>query len=360
MKRILVTGAGGAAATNFTRSLRLVKDEQFHLIGVDADKYYLQRAETDERYLIPLCSDPDYLPIINDIVRETGADLLFAQPDAEIECISTNREQIACRVFLASKETVKICQNKYLSFEKWKQAGLPVPDTMMIDNENDLHKAFREFGPKIWIRAVQGSFGKGSLPTDNVEQAKAWLDFQKGWGNYSAAVCLLPESITWQSIWNNGELITAQGRKRLYWEFANRAPSGITGLTGTGVTISDPVLDELAQKAIHAIDPAPHGIFSVDMTYDVRGTPNPTEINIGRFFTTHLFFSVLGLNMPAIFVKLAFGEPLPAMPKKINPLPEGLAWVRGMDIEPVLTSLKDIEKEVLAMESRRNSLRARS
>jgi hypothetical protein len=356
MKRILVTGAGGAPATNFVRSLRLATNEEFHLIGVDADKYYLQRAETDEQYLIPPCSDPQYIPLLNRIIKDTGAELIFAQPDVEIDYISMHRDEIGCRVFLPAQETVTICQNKYLSFEKWKEAGLVVPDTMMIANEDDLKKAFDRFGPKIWIRAVQGAFGKGSLPTDNYDQAKAWLDFQRGWGTFSAAVCLQQESITWQSIWNNGELVVAQGRKRLYWEFANRAPSGITGLTGTGVTISDPVLDDLAVRTIHAIDKKPHGIFSVDMTYDVRGLPNPTEINIGRFFTTHLFFSQAGLNMPYIFVKLAYGEELPPIPKKINPLPEGLAWVRGMDIEPVLTTIDKVEEEVRNLERLRLSL----
>ena len=85
MKRILVTGAGGAPATNFVRSLRLVQDEQFRLIGCDADKYYLQRAETDERHLLPMCSDPAYLPLLKQLIAETGAELIFAQPDVEID-----------------------------------------------------------------------------------------------------------------------------------------------------------------------------------------------------------------------------------------------------------------------------------
>jgi carbamoyl-phosphate synthase large subunit len=135
----------------------------------------------------------------------------------------------------------------------------------------------------------------------------------------------------------------AQGRKRLYWEFANRSVSGVTGITGTGVTLSDKKLDDLAVKAIKAIDDCPHGIYGVDMTYDKRGVPNPTEINIGRFFTTHQFFTEVGLNMPYIYLKAAFNERLPRIKKRINPLKNGLAWVRGMDTEPVLTSMKEIE-----------------
>lgn len=227
---------------------------------------------------------------------------------------------------------------------------------MMISTELDLKEAFTNFGPTIWIRAVTGAAGKGSLPTDNYNQAKAWLDFHEGWGSFSAAACLEQESITWQSIWNEGELVVAQGRKRIYWEFANRAPSGITGLTGTGVTISNPQLDDLAQRTIHAVDKKPHGIFSVDMTYDRDGIPNPTEINIGRFFTTHFFFTKAGLNMPQIYVKLAFNEKLPHIDKKINSLAEGIAWVRGMDVEPILTDMSTIEKAESELEQRRKDL----
>ena len=56
-----------------------------------------------------------------------------------------------------------------------------------------------------------------------------------------------------------------------------------------------------------------------------------------------MFFSTAGLNMPYIFVKLAWGEDFPLPAKKINPLTPDLAWVRGMDREPVLTSLAAIE-----------------
>jgi predicted ATP-grasp superfamily ATP-dependent carboligase len=355
-KRILITGAGGAPATNFVRSLRLVKNEKVHFIGVDADKYYLQRAETDEKHLVPLCNDSDYLASLNQIIEQTGAEFLFAQPDMEIAVLSELRGQLKCKVLLPSKETIKICMDKFLSFEKWREAGLTVPETMMIFSEADLKEALEKFGPKIWIRAVTGAAGKGSLPTDNYNQAKAWLDFHDGWGAFSAAACLEQQSITWQSIWNEGELVVAQGRKRIYWEFANRAPSGITGLTGTGVTISDPLLDDLAQKSIHAIDKKPHGIFSVDMTYNREGVPNPTEINIGRFFTTHFFFTKAGLNMPQIYVKLAFGEKLPPIKKKINSLPEGIAWVRGMDIEPVLTDIATINQAAAELKERRSRL----
>ena len=342
MKRILIGGAGGTPANNFISSLKK-SNEEFHFIGITSGKYDIHKAMTNEKYLVPLARDENYIQVLKLIIAKTKPDFMHVQNDAEVKVVSDNRDEIGVKTFLPSKETVDICVNKWRSYQRWKEAGLKIPETMVIRNESDLKDAFKRFG-KVWIRFDEGAFGRGSLPTDNYEFARIWIDFYQGWGQFCAAECLEQQTITWMSLWKEGNLIVAQGRKRLYWEFANRTISGVTGITGTGVTVSDQLLDDLAQKAIFAVDPKPNGIFSIDFTYDKYGIPNPTEINIGRFFTTHNFFTEAGLNMPEIYIKLAFNESLPYIPRKINPLPSGLAWIRGMDTEPVLVSTKDINR----------------
>ncbi|HEY8489716.1 MAG TPA: carboxylate--amine ligase [Dehalococcoidia bacterium] len=341
MKRILVTGAGGAPALNFIRSLRMAP-EPFHLIGADCSKYSLARAATDERHLVPKASDQQYIPVLRRLIQATGAEMVYAQPDPEVAVLSERRDELGARTFLPAPETVRRCQDKFQTYVAWQAAGLRVPETRLITTVDDLRAAFEAYGDP-WLRPVTGAAGRGALHARGFEQARLWLEFNQGWGSYTAARYLSPESVTWQSIWNRGELVVAQSRRRLYWEFADRAPSGVTGITGAAVTVADPALDEIAQRAILAVDPQPHGVFSVDLTYDADGVPNPTEINIGRFFTTHLFFTMAGLNMPYLVVKLAFGEELPALPVRVNPLPEGLLWIRGMDMEPVLTDVRTVD-----------------
>jgi len=118
----------------------------------------------------------------------------------------------------------------------------------------------------------------------------------------------------------------------------------VTGITEIGETISDEVVDRVAQEAILAVDRKPHGVFAVDMTYDSKGIPNPTEINIGRFFTTTYFFTKAGLNMPQIYRDIALEGKFPSLKRRVNPLPAGLIWIRGMDVEPVLTTVEDLER----------------
>lgn len=342
MKKILVCAAGGTPSTNFVRSLRLM-DEDVFLVGTDCDKYNIHRAETDEKILIPRCNAPNYLEILNQIIEKHQIEYVHIQNDYELEFLSKHREELKAKLFLPDKNTIEICIDKFKSYEAWKKAGITVPETTFINNEADLKKAFDMFGPKLWLRNIKGAAGNGSYPTDDYDEAIQWINFQKGWGHFTAAECLSENSVTWMSIWNEGELVVAQSRKRLYWELGNRAPSGVTGVTGAGVTLSDPNFDKLAEKSIYAIDTKPHGIFSVDMTYDKNGLPNPTEINIGRFFTTHFFFSQAGLNMPEILLRIVYNEKYKAPEKKINPLPNDLVWIRGVDFKPILTDMKSIE-----------------
>ena len=102
------------------------------------------------------------------------------------------------------------------------------------------------------------------------------------------------------------------------------------------------VTHDVALKSILTIDGYPHGLYGVDMTYDSDGVPNPTEINIGRFFTTIHFFTKLGLNMPSQFVRLAFGEEPPRSVKTVNPCRDNMYWIRGVDFEPLLLDDKEI------------------
>lgn len=355
MKRIIVTGAGGSPAVNFTRSLRKAH-EPFYIIGVDANKYCIERAEVDERHLVPKASNSRYIAILKDIVRESSADVLHPQHSQEVPTISRYRDELGVKTFLPKHKSVEICDNKMLSFECWEKAGLVVPQTMLLESEADVEVAFQRFGAKIWLRAIVGSGGAGATPATDLEWAKVWVTLHNGWGKFSAAECLQPDSIIWQSIWKDGDLVVAQGRKRLYWEFGGKFLSGVSGVTGAGCLVADSAVDSIAKEAILAIDKCPNGIWGVDLTYDNSGVPNPTEINIGRFFTTHQFFTEAGLNMPYIYVKLALGEDTPFIQQKINPLTPNQVWIRGVDFLPKLTTLEKIDEHEKRLQGRLQKL----
>jgi carbamoyl-phosphate synthase large subunit len=304
-------------------------------------------AQVDEKYVVPPALSKEYSSAILRLIQKTKPDFIHLQNDFEVRSISRLREKVedlGVKIFLPSIEVVENCVDKAKSFEIWKSSGIKVPNSYLIENEGDLKRAFNDFGEKIWIRAKEGGGGQGALPVDQYDFAKIWIDHFKGWGNFTAAECLTPKTVTWLSIWHEGSLVVAQARRRHSWNFGNRTLSGVTGITGVGETCSIPTVDRVALDAIQSIDEKPHGIFAVDMTYDQNNWPNPTEINIGRFFTTHYFFTSAGLNMPEIYCNIALDNEFPSLDRKINPLPDGLVWIRGMDVEPVLTNVEELTK----------------
>ena len=340
MARIQIGGAGGAPSNNFIRSL-IESDRQDYLIGTTCNPSDLFLANVSEKYLVPPALSLSYSDEILKVISKAKPEFIHLQNDYEVRAISRMRsviESLGVKHYLPASDTVENCVDKAKSYEIWQKEGITVPKTLILMCPTDLKKAFDLFGNTIWIRAVEGGGGRGALPTNNYQFAKIWIDRFQGWGSFTASELLSADTVTWLSIWYQGELVVAQTRRRLSWNFGNRTLSGVTGVTGVGETISSDDVNRISQDAILSIDPKPHGIFGVDMTYDNNGIPNPTEINIGRFFTTNYFFTKAGLNMPAIYCDIALNNHFPSLEKKINPLPDGLIWVRGMDQEPVLTN----------------------
>jgi carbamoyl-phosphate synthase large subunit len=344
--KIYVGGAGGAPSNNFIRSLRESQRKDY-LIGASCTPSDLFLADTNEKHVVPYATSPEYPQSILQLLQNLQPDFMHVQNDHEVLAISRLRDQVQAlgvRLFMPAPATIENCINKKKSYEIWRKAGIRVPETMLLRSPEDLRLAFSKFGPKLWIRAIEGAAGHGALPTDDLNFAKLWIDRFNGWGEFTAAQCLTPRTITWLSIWYHGELVVAQTRQRRSWNFGDRTLSGVTGITGVAQTCAIPQVDQIAQDSIFAIDAKPHGIFGVDLTYDHDGYPNPTEINIGRFFTTHYFFTKAGLNMPEIYCNIALEGRFPKLERKINPLPNDLVWIRGMDVEPVLTTLGELER----------------
>lgn len=352
MSKILVAGAGGAPSEGVIYSLK--QNPENNVIGMGSEPTDLILSMAERKYHIPYANTSEYKESLLKILRAEKPDLIHFQNDLEIFYASLIREDIEAtgtKIFMPEHSVIDTCVHKYKSYLAFKKAGVVVPENIEINTEEDLKKAFEELGDsdgKIWLRdSGIGGGGKGALPTNDYALAKSWIDHYNGWGDFIAAEMLTPKTVTWLSIWYEGELILAQTRARKGWTHGNRAISGVTGVTKVGVTISDEQVSKIAINTVKAVSDKPHGIFGVDMAYDKNGIPNPTEINISRFFTTVRFFTEAGINFPEIFKQLALGEDLNIEKGLINPLENGLMWLRGMDTEPKLIKEGEIEQRII-------------
>ncbi|MBS7270651.1 MAG: hypothetical protein KIH10_17670 [Candidatus Freyarchaeota archaeon] len=341
MKKVIVTGAGGPAGINFILSLRLAPEEIF-IVGTEANEHFIYLAPTDKKHLVPSAEEENYIDVLNEVIRKEKAEFLHAQTDTEVAVVSENRDKVEASVFLPSKKTVKICQDKLESAKIWTKKGVPVAKVMEIRAGKDIDKAFEEFGSPIWIRARHGAGGRGSTPAYNKETALSWINYWRARGmkwEFIAQEHLPGRNIGFHSLWKDGELVTSMARERIEYIYPHLAPSGVTGTPAVQKTIHDDNVNKIATEAVLAIDPNFNGIACVDLKENREGVPCATEINAARMFTTSFFFSYASkvlrkdyyANIPYLYVKLAFKESIPPEIPKYNILPENIYWIRHID-----------------------------
>jgi carbamoylphosphate synthase large subunit len=337
MRRILVSGCGGSAGNNFIRSLRLAQEE-FYIVGTDINKYHIKLSTADKSYLVPYCNSPDYISSLNEIIKKEKIEFVHCQPDPELYVLSKQREKINAPMFLPSKQAIKLAENKLQLIKKLRINKVPAPCSCHIDNHKDLKTAIEMLeakgNKKFWVRAIKGAGSRGALPVINETQAKNWIDYwdtmkDLKWGQFMISEFLPGKEYAFQSVWYNGHLVASAARERMEYLFGNRMPSGQSSSPTIAKTVHNEEVNKVAVAGIKVLDPIPNGIYCVDMKEDKYGVPNITEINAGRFFTTSIFITTAGCNMPYIYTKLAFGEEATSLP--YNSVPKDLYWIRQID-----------------------------
>ena len=337
MRRIAVLGAGGSAATNFIKSLRHAP-EDFYIVGTDCSKYYAKLSQADKTYVLPHCTSPgtspDYLEKLNEIIIGEGIEFMHAQPDPEVAFISEHRDLIKADTFLPDARTIRIAQNKYRLNVLLRDYNVPAPPTEKVIDSDNLRVLMKTNKKKLWLRAMCGAGSLAALPVSSYEQAYYWIEYWivKGlhWKDFIISDFLPGKEYAFQSIWNDGNLITSAARERLEYLFQARMPSGQSSTPTVAKSVHNKLVNGVARNAVKALDNEADGIFCVDLKENEDGIPNVTEVNAGRFFTTSNFFTLAGSNMPYYYVLMGYGEILPKLPM-YDAVPKDLFFVRQMD-----------------------------
>ncbi|MFT5584740.1 MAG: carbamoyl-phosphate synthase large subunit [Cognaticolwellia sp.] len=137
--RILVTGAGGAAAVSY---LRAMQGHQFSLYAADMDSNAtgLYMVGPTKRFLIPPASAANYVESILELCEREQIDILVPTVDMELLPISERRadfEAAGTKLLLAPQGCLELC------LDKWKlmQAcgpQLPVPQSAVLTEDLEL------------------------------------------------------------------------------------------------------------------------------------------------------------------------------------------------------------------------------
>jgi len=317
-----------------------------HLVGTDCDPYFGSAALTHEIHLVPHAREEEaYIARMSQLVDALKIDLIMPNNSIEIRALAAHRDKLNAALFIPGEEALDLANSKWASYERWCAHDVPVPQTFLLPDEQSLKAVFEGLDSRpIWVRGA-GIPGKGigvaSLPCRTFEQAKQWVEYWNGWGGMIASEFLPGRNLTWIGVFRDGVRITGQCRERDRYVIPHVSPSGITGAPAVSHTVHRADVEEIALRAALVLDPALNGVVFVDLKEDAAGEPRVTELNAGRFGTTHFFYTAAGLNLPWLAACIALGMEHAPIPER-NPLPEDLYWIRSLDVGPVLISGEDL------------------
>ena len=125
--RILITGAGGAAAISVWKSLGA--EHELHMADMDPLAAGLYLVPEAQRLIIPRGDDPRLVDVLHDACEARRIELLLPTVDAELFPVAMARdkfEAIGVTLPISPAECLRLCRDKQLLLDR-VTGDVPVP-----------------------------------------------------------------------------------------------------------------------------------------------------------------------------------------------------------------------------------------
>jgi carbamoylphosphate synthase large subunit len=340
VRRLLLTGAGSGAASNLVRSLRNARSDLV-LVGCHSDRFVLRKSAADRNYLVPPSDHPTFRTTLRRLITTERIDLLIPTNDPDVRTLSALRARLPCRLFLPSHAVIEVCQDKYCLAAFLRARGLPVPITLRVGRFDRLDELFEQLGPRrpLWCRIRKGAGSIGALAVNSPVQARSWINLWRELRGVRPSAFTLSEYLPGreygvQGLWRDGTPVLIKMCEILSYFGGYNQPSGSSSTPALAKMIYEPVVIELCERVVRALEPRASGMFSVDLKEDRDGNPCVMEVNAGRFCMITSFYDLAGkYNMADAFLRAAFDEPLHMFGGR-DVTAEDHYLVRDLDTEP--------------------------
>ncbi len=294
--RVLLTGAGGAAAISF---IKAVRGEPFviHAGDMDPNAAGLYLVPASRRHRLRAGADPQFVAHLLDLCRRNAIDVLVPTVDSELLGVASAEEAFASagvRVLVASPQTLTLCLDK-LTLLRTCGDTVPVGRYAVLDGA---------FSPEGWdfpliVKPRSGSGSRGIEIIGSPEQ----LGRHPRDGSMLAQEFLPGEEYSVDVLaGRDGGIAAAVPRARLKVD---------SGIAVTAKTLHDAELEEFARRVATRV--GLRYTANIQFRRNAQGTPVLLEVN-ARFPGTMPLTVASGVNMPLLSLRDVLGEPPPSGP----------------------------------------------
>ena len=293
--RILITGAGGAAAVSIWKSLSA--EHELHMADIDPLAAGLYLVPPDHRIIIPRGDSPDLIPALHLACKQRNIDALVPTVDVELAplaAVHDSFEAIGTALPISPAECLRTCRDKQRLIEAVR-GKVPIPEseplTAAIAASIDTFPRF--------AKPREGAGSRGIAKIDS----RADLDKQPKDGSILLQEYLPGDEISVDVyVSRDGRVIAAVPRVRMKID---------SGIAIASRTVKAPELVEAAMRTAEII--GIRGTANIQFKRAADGVFKLLEFN-PRYPGTLPLTGAAGVDMPKLMAAELAGQTLPDGP----------------------------------------------
>lgn len=302
MRRVGITGVGGAAGVCCIKALRM-SGESYYIIGMDASPLSAGLYLTDKARVIPYATEHTFISELLKTAKKDRIDVLIPTVDEELLplALATKEfEKLGSVVAVSKPSAIKASNDKWLTYEKLSKAEIPTPKAWLSPISP---RELQEIRTPVIVKPRIGRGARNTYLCTN----KAELKFAIRKVKHSIIQEHLPGTEHTTDTFSDlkGKAMIAVPRRRIETKF---------GVTWRGMTEHNPKVEEICKNAAEAMGIIGPACIQTKMSED--GASRIFEVNPRIGGTTILSVSA-GVNIPHLTVKLFLHEKL-VVPKKFK------------------------------------------
>ncbi len=246
---------------------------------------------SDRHYMVPLTTDPQYIPIVKSICFKERIHLLVPTIDDELPLFGAAADSflsMGVRVAVSSAETGTVCNDKHLTTRFLGGKGLPVPRTWLPSEIKPERMPY-----PLFLKPRCGRGSVGAYPIANERELRFFLNYvpdpvvQEYLPGSEFTIDVLADF--------SGKVISVVPRERLVVR---------SGVTDRGKTWNNPTLIQLGIRAAEALQI--RGAANIQLKYH-DGTGTVFEVN-PRFSGGIPLTIAAGADFPMWMIEMRCGR----------------------------------------------------
>ncbi len=171
---ILLTSSGAVTSQGVVKGLRQQTEFKYKLVTTDIYDVNAGKHCGSAFYKVPLATSREYIRTLLAICKKEKINVLIPIHDTELLRVSQNAESflnIGCFPLISSPETIKTCNNKYLTYQFFKMHGIPTPTTYKA---GEIISGKVRMSYPIFVKPTFGIAAQGTAVIDNLNELKVW------------------------------------------------------------------------------------------------------------------------------------------------------------------------------------------